>query len=108
VAQKSKLTPEVQERTCQLIRAGNTVEVASEASGITPTTFYNWMQRGIDEGEPYGPFREAVEQARAEAEAILVGRIHRAAQAGSWRAATWLLERQWPERWGPADLLQTK
>jgi hypothetical protein len=54
VAQKSKLTPEVQERTCQLIRAGNTVEVASEASGITPTTFYNWMQR--TKANPMGRF----------------------------------------------------
>ena len=39
--------------------------------------------------------------ARAEAEAILVGRVQKAASAGSWRAACWLLERQWPERWAP-------
>jgi transposase len=98
----SKLTPEIQERICQLIRAGNTVEIASEASGITPTTFYNWMQKGADGRQPYADFSKAIEQVRAEAEAILVGRIQRAAQSGSWRAATWLLERQWPERWAPA------
>ncbi len=95
----TKLTPEVQDRICQLIRAGNTVEIASEASGITPKTYYAWMQRGLDGRAPYGPFRRAVEQSRAEAEAMLVGRVQRAAQSGSWRAATWLLERQWPDRW---------
>lgn len=99
--QPTKLTPETQERICQLIRAGNTVEVASEASGIAPATYYGWMQRGQDKGQPYRGFREAVEKARAEAEAILVGRVQQAANSGSWRAATWLLERQWPENWAP-------
>lgn len=98
----SKLTPETQDRICQLIRAGNTVEVASEASGIAPTTYYDWMQKGIDGPKRFKDFREAVEKARAEAEAILVGRVQQAATT-SWRAATWLLERQWPERWAPAN-----
>lgn len=95
----SKLTPEIQERICQLVRAGNTVEVCAEAAGIAPATYYGWMQQGIEGDGVHGEFRRAVEQARAEAEAILVGRVQRAAQSGSWRAATWLLERQWPEHW---------
>ena len=88
----SKLTPDLQERICQLIRAGNTTDIAASAVGIHVDTYYRWVanRRG---------FRQAIEQARAEAEAILVGRVQKAAQAGSWRAACWLLERQWPERW---------
>lgn len=97
--QPTKCTPETQERICQLIRAGTTVEVAAEASGIAASTYYGWMQRGQGKEQPWRDFREAVERARAEAEAVLVGRVSRAAQSGSWRAATWLLERQWPERW---------
>jgi hypothetical protein len=32
-------------------------------------------------------------------ESELVGVIEDAAQAGSWNASAWLLERRWPERW---------
>jgi transposase-like protein len=89
-----KYSPELQADICRLIRLGNPVEVASEAAGITPETFYVWMRSRR-------AFRLAIEQARGEAEAILVGRVQKAAQAGSWRAACWLLERRWPERWAP-------
>ena len=50
------------------------------------------------DGPQAAQIRRAVEQARAEAEASLVGRVQNAAQAGSWRAACWLPERRWPER----------
>ena len=30
----------------------------------------------------------------------LLGQIARASR-GSWRASAWLLEKQWPEKWGP-------
>jgi hypothetical protein len=41
---------------------------------------------------------------RAEHEGILVAQLGRAAARGSWRAAAWMLERQYPERWAlPAD-----
>jgi hypothetical protein len=33
-------------------------------------------------------------------EAALVAVVEAAAEAGQWRASTWLLERRWPERWG--------
>lgn len=88
----SKLTPETQERICQLLRAGNTHETSAEAAGITASTFYDWKRT-----KP--AFAHAVQQAEAEAEATLVTRIAKAAQAGSWRAACWLLERRNPERW---------
>jgi hypothetical protein len=94
VGRPSKYTPEVQERICQLIRAGNTVDVAARAVGLNAALLYKWMQR-----RPR--FKAAIETARGEAEAILVGRVQKAASAGSWRAACWLLERQWPERWAP-------
>lgn len=103
----SKLQPDLQERFCALVRAGNTVEIAAEAVGIGESTFYSWMdrgERGKPADRPYKAFREAVEQARGEAESILVARVAKAAQGGSWQAAAWLLERRAPERWGkPQD-----
>jgi transposase-like protein len=74
---RSKLTPQMRERVAKLIQTGLTVEVVAGAVGISEPTFYAWMVRG--EGAraadaPYRAFREAVEAARAEHEAIL-GRL---------------------------------
>jgi hypothetical protein len=41
--------------------------------------------------------------AAAIAEPRLVVLMAHAARQGSWRAAAWLLERQFPERWGPPE-----
>lgn len=94
MAPPSKLTPDTQDRICQLLRAGNTHEVAAEAAGISLSSFYNWKR-----DKP--KFAEAIERAEAEAEAVLVARVSQAARNGSWRAATWLLERRNPEQWAP-------
>ena len=45
-------------------------------------------------------FREAVQNARAEAEARNVALIQRAANEGTWQAAAWFLERTAHARWG--------
>src|SRR4051812_21765483 len=42
---------------------------------------------------------EALE--RATAEPRLVALVAKAAGHGNWRAASWMLERRWPERWAP-------
>jgi transposase len=102
VPRPTKLSPEVTEQVTRLLRVGNTVEIAAEAAGISRATFFNWMDRGLLDGsdnEIHRDFRDAVEQARAEAEATLVARIAKAAQNGSWSAAAWLLERRSPENW---------
>lgn len=102
MARPSKLSPELRDKVAGLIRAGNTVEVAADAAGIGESTFYDWMARGSKAGKaeaPFREFREVVERAQGEAEAVLVTRIAKAAQDGSWSAAAWLLERRNPERW---------
>ncbi len=102
----SGLTPELTGRLVPLLRAGVAVEAATRAVRISERTFYEWMQRGergSQRNAPYRDFRAAVEQARGEHEAILVGQLARAASKGSWRAAAWLLERSFPERWGPPE-----
>ena len=55
----SKLTPEVQERICQAIRAGNYYEAACAYAGIHYSTFRKWMQKG--ETAKSGKFREFFE-----------------------------------------------
>ena len=49
-----------------------------------------------------GSFEEPREPAEFDRalEVSLVESVIAAAEAGSWQAARWLLERRWPRRWG--------
>ena len=42
----TKLTPEIQQRLVEALRAGNTREAAAAYAGISRSTFYNWLERG--------------------------------------------------------------
>jgi hypothetical protein len=88
----------------QVIRVGGTVEVAAAVAGVSERTFYAWMVRGdpsrtSKRDAPHRAFRAAVERARAERQATLVAVLTQSAHKGSWRAAAWLLEREFPEQW---------
>lgn len=104
----SKLTPEVQERICQLLKLGNTFRTACEVAGIGASTGLEWRQRGEDrhasrEGDAaYAEFAGAVRKAEEEAAARNVGIIQQAAKQ-SWQAAAWWLERKFPGEWGRVD-----
>jgi transposase len=109
VARPTLLTSELGERLVAALRAGNVIHVACEAVGIDRRTYSRWMERGRSgraRDNAYRELRAQVESARAEAEARAVTQIARAA-AEDWRAAAWLLERGFPDRWGrPAERVQ--
>ena len=97
-----KLTPELADLLVQLIKAGNYIAVAVRAAGISRSLFYRWLDRGASSARadaPYRELRDRVEHAKAEAEARNVAAIASHAR-DNWQAAAWLLERQYPERWG--------
>ena len=106
VGRPAKLDDEVAGRLIEVLRMGGYAETAAAVAGISRQTFYNWLERGDPEGRaeadaPFREFRERVEAARAEGEARNVGLIARAASK-DWKAAAWMLERQYPDRWaGP-------
>ena len=102
MSQPLKLTPETQDRIVQFIRAGNYMETAAQAAGISKPTLYRWLKMADDPTAPdiYRDFRYAVENARAEAEARNVMLIQKAADDGTWQAAAWYLERTAWQRWG--------
>lgn len=100
----SKLTRERSELVVRYVRAGLTLNLAASGAGVAERTIYRWLAAGRQPGRRYARHRAllaAVEQARAEAEVDLVASMMRAARRGSWKAACWLLEREYPERWGP-------
>jgi hypothetical protein len=75
--------------------------VASEAHGIDESLFVEWMRKGQVNASGHGvyhKFYEAIKQAEAELEAGLVGIITQAS-IKDWKAAAWLAERRFPERY---------
>ena len=92
MGRRSKLTPELQEKICGLIRGGNYLHHAAAACGISKTTLHDWIAKGEDGKTPYAAFASAVAEARGAAVGSLVLTIKKAA-TDDWRAASWLLER---------------
>jgi len=79
MARPTKLTPEVRERISKAIRAGNYFEAAARAAGISPSTFYRWLERGQQESEGiYCQFREQIKRAEADSEVHAVALIRKA------------------------------
>ena len=106
VARPSKLTADTHDTIVIALRAGLTDEATCAVAGIAPRTFQTWIARGALPGRTTAPHRAllaAVERARAACEADQVARITLTAQRGSRRASAFLLERQYPDRWGPVE-----
>jgi len=97
---RAKLDVAVTQKICDLLRAGNFIDVAADAAGVHRTTVHRWLRtgRGQKKGR-YKRFFDAVEKAQAEAEARDVALIAKAAST-DWRAAAWRLERKAPRRYG--------
>lgn len=103
MARPTKLTPARAHTVVSIVRGGLTIAVAARLAGVADRTVYRWLERGRQPGRRYAGHREllaAVEHARADREIDLVARMTYAAARGHWRAAAWLLEREYPERWG--------
>lgn len=94
--------PDVVHRVLQVLTAGGHLATAADAAGISAKTLSNWLGRGRNsdapEDEGYRAFAAQVDQARGEAETRNIAIVAQAAQ-GDWKAAAWMLERGWPERW---------
>jgi hypothetical protein len=106
IGHEPKLTPELSEKLVSLLRAGNYTAVAVRACGISRALFYQWLDRGVSDDPAdaeYVVLRERVELAKAEGEARNVAAIAAAARE-NWQAAAWLLERQYPDRWGRSSV----
>ncbi|RKH77001.1 hypothetical protein D7X99_33115 [Corallococcus sp. AB032C] len=101
----TKLTPELQKKIIDAIRAGNYMETAAAYAGISKDTFFRWLRKGARaKSGIYKDFHDAVEKALAESEVRDVMLIANAATT-DWKAAAWRLERKFPDRWGRKERL---
>lgn len=95
----TKFDEEVASRVVLMVRAGNYLETAASASGVSPSTLREWLRTGRRAGKgKLFDFAERVDKALAESEAMDVNKMLQHGQK-DWRALAWRLERRFPDRW---------
>lgn len=100
---KSKITPELIENTKEFIRLGMSYASTAGALGITPDSFYNWMQWGKEGKAPYASFYGAVRESEAYLMQDCLTRLRKAADMGNIESIRFILERRFPQDWGKKD-----
>jgi hypothetical protein len=105
------LTREVQDKIIAAISLGSYIDIACRAAGIARSSFYYWMEKGIDDPEAnyvasplYRNFRAAVLEAEAVAEVRLLAQAQKGGPQSS--AAMMVMSRRWRERW--AETIKTE
>ncbi len=95
------LTPELQDRFCELVREGNYAVIAAQACGVHVGTYHEWRKKGrAQESGIYHDFDEAIKKAEAGAVTWALGVVRKAAESGVWQAACWWLERSHRDKYG--------
>lgn len=105
VGRPSKFTEATREKVLTALRMGHYRSVAAAYAGISHETLRRWLKEAENPtaDAEFRGFRDSVDVAEAQAEAIDLGLIRQAARDGEWRAAAWRLERSHPDRWGKKD-----
>ena len=86
----------------QAILLGATYQIAAMYAGISERTFQTWRDKAATapEGTPLAQLRERLRQAEGRAAITWLAKIEKAASEGNWQAASWKLERRYPETYG--------
>ena len=96
-----KLTKDFVKEAAKLISGGLTNRDACAVLGVSETAFYRWLQeprKGLEV-----ELWEAIEKAKATRKAFMLQSITSAARNGTWQAAAWYLERQYPAEYARPD-----
>ena len=100
-----KLTPALQEKIVELLELGIPPQKVCDRVNIAYSTYREWVQRGNGENPKDRPNNEQFADFSAEVnEAIAIGEINllqsiNNSSKNDWRAAAWILERRFPDRW---------
>jgi hypothetical protein len=104
VPRPSLLTDELRARAELELAAGTPVSVTAQRIGVGVRTLTRWIADGrvvrrVDLTPEQASTLTSFDEQFDRAEPGLVGVVVAAAHRGSWQAASWLLERRWPDRW---------
>ncbi len=92
--------PQVREILRGAIALGSSINQAASAAGIDPSTFRRWRIKAEADKEPYLTFFNDLMMDRDRATIRKLRIIDNAAEAGTWQAAAWWLERNFPDEYG--------
>ena len=92
-AKNTKYTAILAHQICEHVSKGIPMRQASEALGISESTFHRWRREKKD-------FAEMIDQAIGVSESRLITEI---STCEDWRAKAWILERRFPDRWSKRD-----
>lgn len=108
MGRKTKLTPELTTKICDMLEKGMPIKLTCGAVGINDASFYGWMQKGEKGNKEYVEFFSRVNQSKAKAVEKYLDRLDNYAANGSVYATTWFLERRCPEEFGRRENLNIK
>ena len=89
----SKYLPDTVAAIIAAVEGGATYRHAAASVGVSERTLHDWQVR-------HPQFSQALKTAEASACMAAIGTIRRAAEAGTWQAAAWYLERRYPAEYG--------
>lgn len=106
IGRSTKLTPDVQKKIVDAVRAGAFLSTAARYAGVSDGSLMSWLARGractsrTGKDSIYLTFLEEVEIAEASGE-VAANLQWRAAWAKDWHAAERWLQSRYPDRYGP-------
>jgi hypothetical protein len=100
------------EEFLKLIQDGVDFNIAADSSRLARSTIFEWLKKGREIQETHDEsvklskseqalldFLERFMRARVAPEVKAVEVINTSIEKGSWRAAAWVLEHRFPDRW---------
>ena len=101
-----KFTQQTVDKLVRGLRMSMSYVDACNYAGISYDTFLNWRNgkfpRNLDDEQKAlkEQFADLMTQAEGDGVASLMSRIQQGAVQGDWKAAAWILERRYPDRYG--------
>lgn len=108
----SKLDAERKKKLFEALKRGATIAVACQSAGVSDRTVSEWIRRGEGRDrrkstKEYAEFAVQVQKAIADSEMALLTKVQQGAR-NDWRAASWILERRFSERWASTQKVEVR
>ncbi|MBV8611905.1 MAG: helix-turn-helix domain-containing protein [Singulisphaera sp.] len=103
------MTPAVRARILELLEAGNFLQTACTAAGISRHTLNHWRRRWRADdpaASEYDEFFTALKAAIALGEVAALRQV--LAGGAGWQSAAWFLARRHPHHWARKDMIIIK
>ena len=101
----AKYSKALTDKICDLITQANTIESICQVVNISQQTFYRWRHEKSEFNES---IKKAIEVRDFTGKSLAISTIFQAMENGTWQAAAWWLERNFPEEYGKHRIIVNK